>query len=338
VDFSAKPYTILLKKPFKIASGTRSSTPIVLVEIKHENQTGYGEASLPPYLGESQESVLNFYEKINFKSIKSLEDINGLLYFIDEVSSANNAAKAAIDIALHDLIAKIKNLTLAEFLKVKNSEQKPTSITIGLNDASSVLEEVKKAEEFDYVKIKMGSKYDKEVAEHLAKFSTKKFCIDINRGWTNKYFALEILKILEGNNLLYLEQPFDTNMIKETIWLSDRSPVPIIADESVKRLSDIKDAEGIYHGINIKLMKSTGLNEALKMIELAKKKEMKIVLGSMTETSCAQSAAAQISSLADWVDLDSQFLISNDCFDGVKIVDGKIIVKKELPGIAAIKH
>src|SRR5258708_444156 len=120
--------------------------------------------------------------------------------------------------------------------------------------------------------------------------------------------------------------------IDETAWLTERSPVPIIADEAVKRLSDLEKAKGVYHGINIKLMKCTGLNEARKMISLARNFGMKIMLGCMSETSCGVSAAAQIAPLADWIDLDGPLLIKEDYFDGVKFSGGKIILNDQ-PGI-----
>lgn len=121
-------------------------------------------------------------------------------------------------------------------------------------------------------------------------------------------------------------------MIDETAWLRERSPLPIIADEFLQRLPDVMRAKDAYDGINIKLMKSTGMHEAYKMAVLARSLGMKVMLGCMTETSCAISAAAQLSPMVDWADLDGNLLISNDCFDGVKIVDGKVTLY-DLPGI-----
>ncbi len=141
---------------------------------------------------------------------------------------------------------------------------------------------------------------------------------------------------LSERNCLFVEQPMDKSMIDETAWLRERSPLPIIADEFLQRLPDVRRAAGAYDGINIKLMKSTGLHEAYKMAVLAKALGMKVMLGCMTETSCGISAAAQLSPMADWADLDGNLLISNDLFDGVKIVDGKIALSPDRPGIGAI--
>jgi len=124
-------------------------------------------------------------------------------------------------------------------------------------------------------------------------------------------------------------------MIDETAWIRERSPLPIIADEFLQRLPDVKRAQGVYDGINIKLMKSTGLREAYKMVTLARALDMKLMVGCMTETSCAVTAAAQLAPLMDWADLDGNLLIANDRFDGIKIVDGQVTIP-DRPGIGVI--
>jgi len=135
---------------------------------------------------------------------------------------------------------------------------------------------------------------------------------------------------------LIIEQPLPKENIDDIAWLNEKSPLPIIADESVKRLKDIIKVKDIYSGINIKLMKSTGLREAFLMMEKAKGFGLKVMLGCMTETSCAVSAAAHLSSLADWIDLDGPLLISNDLFKGISYINGEIQLNN-LPGIGLIK-
>jgi L-alanine-DL-glutamate epimerase-like enolase superfamily enzyme len=141
---------------------------------------------------------------------------------------------------------------------------------------------------------------------------------------------------LHERGVVFIEQPMPKDNLEDTAWLTARSPIPIIADESVQRLGDIEKLRGVFSGINIKLMKCTGMREAWKMINLAKSYNMKVMIGCMTETSCAISAAAQLSPLCDWADLDGNVLISNDCFDGVKVVDGKIVLD-DRPGIGVTR-
>jgi L-alanine-DL-glutamate epimerase-like enolase superfamily enzyme len=157
-------------------------------------------------------------------------------------------------------------------------------------------------------------------------------CVDVNQGWKDKQMALDMIHWLKEKGVKYVEQPMPKELINEVAWLTQNSPLPVIADEALQRLTDVQKTVGVYSGINIKLMKCTGMREAHKMITLARANQMKVMIGCMTETSCAVSAAAQLSPLVDWADLDGNLLISNDRFDGVKVIDGKITLN-ELPGI-----
>ena len=178
----------------------------------------------------------------------------------------------------------------------------------------------------------MGLGHDKELVNALRAQSDVRICVDANQGWSNKEEALEMCHWLAERNCAFVEQPMPKEMIEETAWLRERSPLPLIADEFLQRLPDVRRAAEAYDGINIKLMKSTGLHEAHQMAELARALGMKVMLGCMTETSCAVTAAAQLSPMVDWADLDGNLLISNDIFDGIKIVDGKVTIP-DRPGI-----
>jgi len=161
-------------------------------------------------------------------------------------------------------------------------------------------------------------------------------CIDANQGWKDKHYALDMIHWLNERGVTMIEQPMSKFMLEETAWLTERSPLPVIADESCQRLTDIPKLKGAFHGVNIKLMKCTGMREAREMISLAKALHMRIMIGCMTETSCAISAAAQLAPETEWADLDGNLLISNDVFDGMKIVNGKITLFDK-PGIGATK-
>ena len=141
---------------------------------------------------------------------------------------------------------------------------------------------------------------------------------------------------LKEKNVKYIEQPMPKEMINDMAWLTEKSPLPTFGDESVQRIPDVVKAHGVYSGINIKLMKCTGLREAHKMLDLAKSLDMKIMLGCMTETSCGISAISQLAPETEWADLDCNLLIKNDPFVGTKVIDGKITLN-ENPGIGISK-
>ncbi len=145
-----------------------------------------------------------------------------------------------------------------------------------------------------------------------------------------------MIEWLTDKNVLFIEQPLPKNNFDDAAWLFERSPLPVFADESVQRFSDINNVKDCFTGINIKLMKCTGMHEAYKMIKRARELNLKVLIGCMSETSCAVSAAAQLSPLVDYADLDGPLLIKNDLFDGIEFVNGKITLK-ELPGIGLVE-
>ena len=336
LKLSFEPYNLNLKHVFTVSGSSRSTTPIMLTKLNFSGFTGYGEASMPPYLGETQDSVDRFLTSLNLEQFTDPFRIEDILEYVDSVAQGNNAAKASVDIALHDLIGKIPGQPWCEIWGFSSENTPDTSFTIGIDTPDIVKHKVKEAAGFNILKVKLGTKYDKLLIETIRSVTDVPICVDVNQGWTDKTIAYEMINWLDENNVLFIEQPMPKEMKDEIAWLTQHSPLPIIADEAVKRLSDIDDSVGIYSGINIKLMKCTGMNEAYKMIQQARKNKMKVMIGCMTETSCAVSAAAQLSSQVDWADLDGNLLISNDLFKGVEIVNGKIRLNN-LPGIGIEK-
>jgi len=211
-----------------------------------------------------------------------------------------------------------------------------TSFTIGIDTAEVVRKKVEETAPYKVIKVKMGLDNDKELVEIIRSMTDKPICVDANQGWNDKEKALEMCFWLAERNCLFVEQPMPKEMIDETAWVRERSPLPIIADEFLQRLPDIARAKGVYDGINIKLMKSTGMHEAYKMAVQARAQDMKVMLGCMTETSCAVTAAGQLAPMVDWADLDGNLLIANDIFDGIKIVDGQVVVPADRPGIGVV--
>jgi L-alanine-DL-glutamate epimerase-like enolase superfamily enzyme len=212
-----------------------------------------------------------------------------------------------------------------------------TSFTIGIDTAEVVRQKVDEASPYKVLKVKMGLDNDKELVEIIRSKTDVPICVDANQGWDDREKALEMCHWLAERNCLFVEQPFDKSRLDDAAWLRERSPLPLIADEAFQRLPDVMRMYGAYDGINIKLMKSTGLHEAYKMAVLARSLGMKVMLGCMTETSCAVTAAAQLAPMADFADLDGNLLISNDRFDGIKIENGKVIIPNR-PGIGVVKN
>ena len=270
MKLSYYPYVIKLKDQFTISGHLRIETPAVMVEIEHNGFIGFGEASLPPYLKEDQQSVASFLRKVDLGKYLDPFQIDSILKEINEIKEGNNAAKAAIDIALHDLYGKMKNIPLYRLLNIEKRDDLYSSFTIGISDEKSLQRKIKEASESKFLKIKLGTNKDKQIIERIRSLTDKPLYVDVNQGWTDKNFALDIIAYLKEQNVILVEQPFQKENLKDTAWLSERSPLPIIADEAVQSLNDLEKIKDIYAGVNIKLMKAGGINKAYQMILKAK--------------------------------------------------------------------
>ncbi len=330
------PYTLELRHAFTLATSSRTTTPVMLVEVEQDGIVGYGEASMPPYLGESHETASAFLSKVDLSKFPDPFQLTEVLPAIDAIAPGNPAAKAAVDIALHDWVGKKFGQPWFRLWGLDPARTPVTSFTIGIDTKEVVRQKTREAAEYKVLKVKLGRDNDRDMIETIREVTDVPIRGDANQGWKTKEDALKTLEWLATKNVEFVEQPMPKTMVDEHAWLRERSPMPIVGDEAVQRLADVRKAWGVYDGINIKLMKSTGMREAYAMVLLARALEMKVMLGCMTETSVAISAAAQLSPLVDWADLDGALLIKNDPFDGARVVNGKVVLT-ESPGIGVKK-
>ena len=335
---SWRPYELRLRHAFGVAGNTRSSTQGVQVQLEYEGVTGYGEASMPPYLGESAASVMEFLGRVDLTPFRDPFRIEEILDYVDRIAENNAAAKAAVDIALHDLVGKLLGQPWYRIWGLSPEKTPSTFYTIGIDTPEKVIEKTKEAPAFPILKVKVGRTpgEDREMIRAIRAVTDRPIAVDANQGWQEKSMALDMIGWLSEQGCVLVEQPMSKHSPDQIAWITERSPLPIIADESLQRLWDIPALSGVFSGINIKLMKCTGMREAKKMITAARLLGMKVMIGCMTETSCAISAAAQLSPAADWADLDGNLLIANDNFKGVQVSEtGKLLLPEE-PGIGAV--
>ena len=327
-----RPYDLQLKHVFTIANSSRTTTPVMLTEIEYDGLIGYGEASMPPYLGESQKTAAEFLSKVDLSQFSDPFELEDIIAYIDSLATGNHAAKASVDIALHDLVGKIMKQPWHKLWGLNPTKTPNTSFTIGIDTPEVVKEKVREADVYKILKVKLGRDNDKEMIKTIRSVTNTPICVDVNQGWKDKQMALDMIQWLATQGVVFVEQPMSKLAVDDIAWLTQNSPLPIIADEAVQTVNDVVSLNKIYSGINIKLMKCGGMRNAYKMANIAKSMGMKIMIGCMTETSCAISAAAQLSPMADWADLDGNLLISNDIYNGVKVVNGKVTLS-DLPGI-----
>ena len=339
IEMEWEDFNGILKHTFTISGSSRSSTPIVLTRLSYDGYTGYGEAAMPPYLGETAASVNGFLQRVRKEVLPGFNDpfrIQEIMEETDRLAAGNTAAKASVDIALHDLTGKIMGQPWWKIWGFSPEKTPYTSFTIGYDDDDDTVRA--KTGEASWtkvlkVKLGMGDEKDRRMVRLVREVNgTAPLYVDANQGWTDRERALDMIYWLKGQGAVLVVQPMSKYDLDSHAWLTERSPLPIIADEACQRLTDIPRLKGAFHGINIKLMKCTGMREAREMITLSRALGMRLMIGCMTETSVAISAAAQLCPEMEWADLDGNLLLANDCFDGMKIRNGKITLD-ERPGI-----
>jgi len=338
MELNHTPFYLQFKHPFGVSSNTRKETVSVFVKLDAEGVTGYGEACLPAYLGETVADTSAFFEKM--KSLLKGLDLSlsqDLIVNTDRVSDRHHAGKAALDMAMQDLAGKLAAKPYYEMAGIAKSEPAVTSFTIGISEPAQLERKIAEAADFRILKIKAGTPDDQALIILVLKFTDKPLYVDVNQGWRDRQKALNMLNWLNDQNVVLVEQPMPREMAEEMSWLTARSPIPTIADESIRSFSELERIGSAFHGINVKLMKCGGLSEALKMIAFCRKNGLKVMLGCMAESSCATSAMAQLMGLADFIDLDAPLLYNNDPFSGVTYSEGKIHLNG-LPGLGVSPH
>jgi L-alanine-DL-glutamate epimerase-like enolase superfamily enzyme len=326
------PYLLELKHSFSIAKFSRTNTPIILLKLSYEGLEGFGEASMVPYMGESFETAGLFLRKVDWNRFQFPFQFAEIISYLDSLGSGQPAVKAAIDIALNDLNGKLLGQSCSNVYGADHLKMPLTSYTIGIDTPEIVREKVADAANFKVLKVKLGRDNDKELINTIRSITDLPLYVDANQGWTDKAKAIDLIYWLHDQGVRLIEQPMDKNDREGNAWLTARSPIPIIADEAVQRLADLDTLKGAYHGINIKLMKSTGMYEAQQMILKARSYGMKVLIGCMSETSCATLAGIALAPLCDWADLDGPWLTKNNPFKDPEMSDGKYILPT-LPGL-----
>lgn len=325
-------YELELKHPFTIAKFSRTSTPLILLQVEHEGYTGYGEASMVPYMGESPQTAAEFLNKVDISQFRYPFDFDAIIAYLDSIASGNPAIKAAIDIALHDLEGKLEHRPCWKLLGSDPAKMPVTSYTVGIDTPEVLVEKVKQGDGCKVIKVKLGRGSDQELINTIRSVTDLPLYVDANQGWTDREQSLEMCHWLHEQGVQLIEQPFAKTDPNDNAWLTERSPIPIIGDEAVQRFEDVEKANGVYSGINVKLMKSAGMYEAHRMIRQAKELGLKVLIGCMSETSCATLAAAALAPQCDWADLDGPLLISNNPYQMPEFKDGKWVLGNE-PGL-----
>ena len=333
VQIASKITKLQLNHPFKISRrGTDAYREVISVEI----DGGIGETAPAVFYGETVQTVENAVTELSSVLDGNLDEIQDVMEAVDTTLGGNYAAKSAIDMALHDRLGKRLGVPLYKLWGLNPQKTPYTSFTIGLDEPEIMAEKALQADSYPILKVKLGTPRDIEILQTLRKVTDKPIYVDANTAWTPRE-AVEKIKQLGQFGVELIEQPTKPEDIDGLKFVRQHSELPIIADESVKRARDIPALVDAVDGINIKLVKCGGILEAIRMIHVARTHGLLIMIGCMIESSLGITAAAHLTPLVDYADLDGNLLISNDPYTGVTLDNGKLILPDQ-PGIGVIAN
>jgi L-alanine-DL-glutamate epimerase-like enolase superfamily enzyme len=326
-----KIISLQLKHTFRTSRESSDFRRNVLCHIEFEDLIGVGEAAPSAYYGQDADSASDALERMAGLLGDDPFRLESVLADVARLLPHQSAARAALDIALHDIVAKSLGVPLYRLLGLDPADTPVTSVTVGLDRPEIMQEKVRELGSVPIIKIKVGGEHDEQVVRAIREITPATIRIDANAAWTASQ-ALEKISALQDYDIEFVEQPLAADDREGLRWLRKRTGMPIVLDESVRTAEDIPRLVGCAHGINIKLMKCGGLREALRIIHVARAFGFQIMLGCMVESSVAITAAAQLSPLVDFADLDGHLLIENDPYEGVQVIDGKLVLP-DRPGI-----
>jgi L-alanine-DL-glutamate epimerase-like enolase superfamily enzyme len=307
----------------------------VTIQLTAMGQTGLGEVSPHTAYGETQGTtlaVLN-YLKADLAAIADPFQFIDILDRLDEKLEGHAATKAAIDMALYDLVGKLLGVPLYQLLGLNPEKTTHLTYTIGIDSVDKMVQKAIAASHYKYLKVKLGSPDDKDIITAIASATPAILRVDVNGGWEARHAIRFINEVLVHHPVEFVEQPLAPGDLRGMKLLHTESALPIVLDESISDMNSILRHADVVDGVNIKLMKCGGIRNALKMIHTARALGLKVMLGCRVETSLAITAAAHLTPLVDFADLDLHLLVAHDPFVGATLDDDGKFLLPTAPGL-----
>jgi len=329
---SYQSYNLKFKYPFGISRGTKTHQPTLVVQLEHLGHVGYGEAPAISYYHIPVEKMIEDLERKKVFTEKfAFTEPERYWHYLHHLFPNNSFLVCALDIAGWDLYGKMKRKPLKDFWPVENPLQPRTDYTIGIDTIEKMVEKLKE-KPWPIYKIKLGTDRDIEIIEQLRKHTDSVFRIDANAAWKAGE-ALEKIKAFKDLNVEFIEQPLAKDDWEGMKFLFDKSPLPLIADEACVAEEDVDKCHNHFHGINIKLTKCSGITPALRMIKRARELNMKVMVGSMNESTIGSAAIAHLMPQIDYVDADGPLLLEEDLARGLTYNNDGTIDTSHEPGL-----
>lgn len=325
------PYSLKFRYPFTISRGTKTHQPTLIVSLEHLGHIGYGEAPAISYYDITVEKMQQDLERKKiFVEKFAFTEPERYWHYLHHLYPMNPFLVCALDMAGWDLYGKIKGKPLKDFWAKDKTAQPLTDYTIGIDHVDKMIEKMKE-KPWPIYKIKLGTDKDIEIVETIRKHTDAVLRIDANAAWTASE-ALEKINVFKNMGVEFIEQPLHKDDWEGMQWLYHLSPLPLIADESCVKEEDVQKCHNHFHGINIKLTKCSGITPALRMIDQARSLGMKLMIGSMNESTVGSAAIAHLMPLADYVDVDGPLLLEENVASGLSYQNGEVFTS-EKPGL-----
>jgi L-alanine-DL-glutamate epimerase-like enolase superfamily enzyme len=331
MELHAQPLNLTLASPFRISRGVQTVAANLLVRVQADDATGFGEAAPRPYFGETQDTALAAVAHYAGQLGDDPFAIDWVMARLERSLSGNASVRAAIDMALYDLVGTRLGVPVYRLLGLSPAHLPHTSLTIAIDTPAEMARRAVLARDFPILKVKLGTRHDLASIREIRDVSNATIRVDANAAWTTKQ-ALQIIEQLAPLHIEMVEQPIPSHDLDDLRFVRERSPIPIFADESCIALDDVPRLAGVVDGINIKLAKCGGINQAVKMIYTARAHGLKVMLGCMIESSLGITATAHLAPLADLLDIDGALLLAEDPFVGAQIVEGQVMLP-DAPGL-----
>lgn len=306
------------------------------VRYTREGITGYGEGAPIVRYRESAETAKKAVDSVaQYFAAANPMQFDKVMAEIFRRISGEWAGKASVDIALMDWVGKKLGVPLYQYFGLDPKDAPLTTFSIGIDTPEITRQKVREAAAYTVLKVKVGLDTDEQTIAAVRSVTQKPLRVDANEGWTDREVAAKKIDWLAKQGVQFVEQPMPADRVEDLRWLHGRASIPIIGDESCGRPADIPNLIGVFHGVNIKLDKAGGILQAYRMIQIARALGFKTMLGCMVSSSCSVTAAAHLSPLVDYADLDGNLLIANDPYKGVTVAEGKLILPPR-PGLGLL--
>ena len=335
LELDVESVELPLSHPFVVSRGSRSTTSSVVVHARSDHAVGIGEGVPHARYEQTVEESARAISACRVRGFRTPQELGLVLRRLERELLGQSAALCAIDIALHDWLARCNGVSVRELIGIESSVSPSTSYTLSLDDPAKMAAAARDVG-YSILKLKLGDAADRDRVAAVRAATSATLRVDVNEGWSDREHAIAMIEWLDKQGVELVEQPMAATRHSDAVWLKARSPLPLIADEACCKVEDVQHVAEAYHGVNVKLDKCGGLRLAEHVIEAARELDLKVMIGCMTASSLSLTAHAVLAPLSDYLDLDGHMWLSTDPYSGLIVSEEGALRMPDGPGLGVI--